>query len=135
MCWDCSRVPKALPRLHRHLCRALGCGGDEHLSLPDLTIFSNSNTSVPFPALRGPGGVTFLVPARFLAAVLIPAGQTHVPLLPPGALGCPELTAKHKCRSAVAWMRHASLFAENNPGNASYRNVQREKVVTSSLVC
>ena len=128
-------VPKALPQLHGHLCCALGCGGDDLLSLPDFMIFSNSNTSMPFPALRSPDGVTFLVLACFLAVVLVPGGQTHMPLLPLGALGCPELTAKRKYRSAVARRRRASLFAESNPGNASYRNVEQEKMVTSRAVC
>lgn len=90
---------------------------------------------MPFPALRSHSGVTFLIPAGFLAVVLVPAGQTHVPRLPLAALGCPELTAKRKYQSAVARMRRASLFGVSNPGNASYRNVQWEKMVTSSVVC
>lgn len=87
---------------------------------------------MPFPALRSPSGVTFPIPACFLAAVLVPVGQTHVPLLAIGTLGCPELTAKHKYQSAVGRMRCTSLFPESHPGNALYRNVQQEKMVTSS---
>lgn len=79
-------------------------------------IFSNSSTSVPFQALRSPSGVTFPVPACFLAAVLVPVGQTHVPLLAMDTLGCPELTTKHKYQSAVGRMRCASLLPENHPG-------------------
>jgi len=100
-----ARVAAMFPR-----CGAPGCGGEDALSLPDLMIFSNRDAAVPFPALRSPGGVTFLVPAGFLAAVLVPAGQTHVPLLPLSALACPELTANRKYRSAAAGVRCTSSF-------------------------
>lgn len=97
------------------------CPRDDPSSLP---VFSNGTTSMLFPALRSPNVVFFLVPACFLAVVLIPVGQTHVSLLSLGAPGCPELTAKPKYQSG--------LFAESNPGKASCRNVQREEIVTSS---
>lgn len=109
-----------------------GLWGDDLLSLPELMIFSNSSTSVPFPALRRPSGVTFPVPPCFLAAVLVPMGQSHVPLLSEGTLGCPELIAKHQHQSAVGRMKCDSFLPESHPGNALYWNVQQEKMVTSS---
>lgn len=72
---------------------------------------------------------------HFLAVVLVAEGQTHQPVLSWGALCHPEVTGKHKYRSAIASMSHASWFDESNPGNALYRNVQQEKMVMRSVVC
>lgn len=59
-----------------------GGSGADPLSLLDLTNVSNGTTSAQFPVPSSPGGVTFRVPACFLAAVPVPASWPRAPPAP-----------------------------------------------------
>lgn len=105
---------------------------DGPLSLPDLTIFSNGTASVQFPVPSSPRRCHLSGTCLFPGCRPRPGPAGHAHPLPLPAPGCPELTAKHNRRLALASPSPASLLAESPPGNASYGNVQGEERVTSS---